>query len=164
MSQELNIVLGSADWRGNLLSNLALTPFTVGQYRFPSVESALQGIKFADPEERERVFTLDGPNALRTGRRITATVGDGGEHWVYWQNEVLRYHSIEHRLLIALFISEKVRQNPEVQRALIATEGHFIFHDTGRPENPRTSLPEKFYMEVLLAQRRLLQRLEALHR
>ncbi len=164
MSQRLNIVLGSPDWRGYLLSNLAQTPFIVGQYRFPSVESALQGIKFADLAERERVFALEGLKALRAGRRITTTIGDGGEHFVYWQNEVLRYHSTEHRLLIALFIGEKVRQNPEVQRALLATEGSFIFHDTGHRENPQTSLPERFYIEILLTQRRLLRKLETLHR
>lgn len=77
---------------------------------------------------------------------------------VYWDNKCIAYNSIEHRLLIAMFIAEKVRQNPRVQEALLATQGTFIYHDVGK-ENPNTSLPEKFYIEVLLAQRKLLKRL-----
>jgi len=54
-----------------------------------------------------------------------------------------------------------VRQNIAVQEALLSTEDLFIYHDVG-PENPNTSLLEKFYIEVLLAERRLLQRLRKL--
>jgi hypothetical protein len=57
-----------------------------------------------------------------------------------------------------MFIGEKVRQNTEVQKALLMTQGAFIYHDVG-VENPHTSLPEKFYIEILLAQRSLLKRL-----
>ncbi|KKQ59404.1 MAG: hypothetical protein US81_C0040G0007, partial [Parcubacteria group bacterium GW2011_GWE2_38_18] len=62
---------------------------------------------------------------------------------------------------LATFIHEKVRQNIAVQEALLSTEDLFIYHDVG-PENSNTSLPEKFYIEILLAERRLLQRLRNL--
>jgi len=45
---ELNIRSDSTDPRGKILSNLADTPFEIEGTIFPSVESALQGIKFKD--------------------------------------------------------------------------------------------------------------------
>jgi hypothetical protein len=50
-------------------------------------------------------------------------------------------------------------QNPKVQKALIATEGVFIYHDVGE-ESQHTSLPEKFFIEILLAERMLLKKLQ----
>lgn len=162
MTAKLNIRFDSPDWRGKILSNLAATPFQIGRFLFPSVESALQGIKFADSAMREHVFVMNGLAALKTGRTVTRSIEERSSVFVYWDEQLIPYNSLPHRLLIALFIHEKVRQNPEVQRALLATTGTFIFHDTGRVEHPHTSLPEKFYIEVLLAQRRLLQRLQSL--
>ncbi len=156
--ERLNIRSDSHDWRAAILSNLAETPFRCGGCRFLCVEAALQGMKFADKQERERVFAMNGRDALREGRKITMSIADDETAYVYWDDERLVYGSIEHRLLIATIIGEKVRQNPKVQRALLATEGLFIYHDVGQ-EHPKTSLPEKFYIEILLAQRRLLWRL-----
>jgi len=126
------------------------------------VEAPLQGIKFRDQSMREKVFAMSGIDALRAGRPITISLRDNGQASVFWQEEVIKYNSLQHRMLITTFIHEKVRQNPKVQQALLETEGTFIFHDVGRVENPYTSLPEKFYIEVLLAERRLLQKLISL--
>lgn len=156
--ETINIKFYSDDWRGAILSNLAPTPFTVGKYSFPSVESALQGIKFFDRKKREEIFLLDGLNALRAGQTITKAITDDVENYIFWDNKMIKYNSIEHRLLIAMFIGEKVRQNIDVQKALLMTQGTFIYHNVGA-ENPHTSLPEKFYIEILLAQRNLLKRL-----
>lgn len=156
--ETINIRSDSDDWRGAILSNLANTPFTVGGHSFLSVESALQGIKFFDRKKREEVFCLDGLSALKAGRLVTKAIADDVENYVFWDNKRIKYNSIEHRLLIAMFIAEKVRQNIEVQKALLMTQGAFIYHDVGT-EHPQTSLPEKFYIEILLAQRSLLKRL-----
>ncbi|MFC1730775.1 hypothetical protein ACFL6I_10625 [candidate division KSB1 bacterium] len=161
MKKELNIKSNSEDWRGAILSNLADTPFEVCGFLFPSVESALQGIKFNDKIKREEVFKLDGREALRAGTDITNSVASGKEFFVYWNNQEIPYNSIDHRLLIAMFIHEKVRQNPRVQEALLQTEGTFIYHDVGI-ENPNTSLPEKFYIQALLSQRDLLKKLRSI--
>ena len=158
----LNIRSDASDPRAQILSNLAHTPFKIGEYEFYSVESALQGIKFSDPKKQAKVFAMNGKDALRSGREITFSIEDNKKFYVYWQGEKIEYNSDKHRLLIATFIHEKVRQNPEVQEALLATEGSFIFHDVGI-ENPHTSLPEKFYIEVLLAERKLLKKLKSLH-
>ena len=161
MKEIINIRSDSDDWRGAILSNLALTPFSINGYNFKSVESALQGIKFFDRSKREEVFRLDGLSALKSGRPITKSITEDALVYVYWDNQVIKYNSIEHRLLIAMFIAEKVWQNKKVQEALLATDGAFVYHNVGS-ENPNTSLPEKFYIEILLTQRKLLKRLRSI--
>lgn len=161
MKQAINIRSDSEDWRGAILSNLAPTPFSVNGHNFKSVESALQGIKFFNRSEREKIFQLDGLSALKAGRLITQSITEGSEPYVYWDDNTIEYNSNEHRLLIAMFIAEKIRQNIKVQEALLATDGTFIYHNVGT-ENPKTSLPEKFYIEILLAQRKLLRRLNSI--
>jgi len=161
MKETINIRSDSEDWRGAILSNLAQTPFSINGQKFQSVESALQGIKFFDRSERESIFRLYGPSALKAGRVITKSITKSSCAYVYWDNKQIKYNSIEHRLLIAMFIAEKIRQNPKVQEALLMTTGAFIYHDVG-DENPNTSLPEKFYIEILLAQRKLLKRLKSI--
>jgi hypothetical protein len=153
--KKLNIHSKSEDWRGQILSNLAFTPIQIGDIVAPSVESLLQGIKFQTRTKRNEIFGLNGIDALKTGREI------GSVSYVYWNEERIVYNSTKHRLLLAMFIAEKVRQNEKVQEALLSTVDCFIYHDVGE-ENPRTSLPEKFYIEVLLKQRDLLQKLQQL--
>lgn len=159
--ERLNITSRAKDWRAKILANPSEAPFRIGGINFKSVESALQGIKFGDLVRRQEVFAMNGMDSLHAGREVTLSIKPGEVRYVYWQDEVIVYNSIEHRLLLATFIHEKVRQNVIVQEALLSTEGLFIYHDVG-PENPNTSLPEKFYIEVLLAERRLLQRLRKL--
>lgn len=156
---KLNIRSDSDDPRAAILSNLAETPFTIGEYIFPSVESALQGIKFNDPKEQQEIFAMDSKSALRAGRKITLSIDESKLSYVYWQGKEIPYNSAEHRMLIAMFIKEKIRQNPQVQEALLATEGEFIYHDVGE-EHPNTSLPEKLYIEILLAERQILKKLQ----
>ncbi|MFA4942611.1 MAG: hypothetical protein WC564_03185 [Patescibacteria group bacterium] len=154
----LNIRSNSDDWRAAILSNLANTPIKIGELICPSVESLLQGIKFSDKEKREEIFKMSGIDSLKAGRAITNSINNANESYVYWDGKKIAYNSMEHRLLIAMFIHEKVRQNPDVQKALLETEGQFIYHDVGK-ENPTTSLPEKFYIQILLSQRKLLKKL-----
>jgi len=161
IKERLNITSRAKDWRAKILANPSETPFRIGDIVFNSVESALQGIKFVDPLQRQEVFAMTGFEALRIGREITLSIKPGEIRFVFWQDEVIVYNSIKHRLLLATFIHEKVRQNIAVQEALLSTEDLFIYHDVG-PENSNTSLPEKFYIEILLAERRLLQRLRNL--
>ena len=158
MKKPLNIRSDSEDWRGVILSNLAHTPFKIGEFSFPSVESALQGIKFSNKVKREKIFKMNGMDALKVGRNVTNAMKDAKNSFVYWNRKRITYNSIDHRLLIAMFIHEKVRQNTRVQEALLETEGTFIYHDVG-VENPNTSLPEKFYIQALLSQRDLLRKL-----
>ena len=159
--KKINITSGSKDPIASILSNLANTPFSYGGYRFKCVEAALQGIKISNKKEREKVFKMNGLAALRVGRKITLGIKDGEKRYVYWMNKKIPYNSGDHRLLIASFIREKVRQSPQVQEALVKTKESFIYHDVG-PEHPKTSLPEKLFIEILLAERQILIRLLSL--
>ena len=154
----LNIKANATDWRAVILSNLAQTPFFYGGYLFPSVESALQGIKFKHEPERLFVFGLDGKNALKNAHN---QLDNSAIANIYWNNELIEYNSDKHRLLLAQFIGAKVFQNPDVQRALLETSEYFIYHDVGL-EDPATSLPEKILILTLIQQRQLLQKLREL--
>lgn len=159
--ERLNIISSSQDWRGQILSNLAATPFIFGGYCFECVEAPLQGIKISDVELREKVFKMKGKQALRTVREIIGGGEPSVSQSVYWGDEVLRYNSREHRMLIATFIHEKIRQNSRVQEALLSTNDVFIHHNAGK-ESEYTSLPERFFIEILLAERTLLKKLHEL--
>lgn len=159
--QKINIMLNSKDPIASILSNLAPTPFVYGGYRFKCVEAALQGIKIANRTEREKVFKMNGMQSLKIGREITLAVKDHEKRYVYWEGKRIPYNSQDHRLLIASFIREKVRQSVDVQQALIKTKSSFIYHDAG-PEHPKTSLPEKLFIEILLAERKILLKLLSL--
>lgn len=161
MVEKINIRGDAKDWRAKILSNLAYTPFQIGEFIFPCVEAPLQGIKFRDLEERKKVFKMNGIGALRMGRELTLNIKKGEANFVYWQNKRIIYNSTDHRLLIAMFIREKIRQNHNVQEALLATQKSFIFHDVGG-ESSNTSLPEKFFIEILLRERQLLIKLQTL--
>lgn len=154
--EKINIKSDSKDPIAKVLSNLAYTPFTYGKYNFKSVESALQGIKFSNKSKRENVFKMEGLKALKEGRKLNIKLNK--KIYVYWNNKKIPYNSQEHRLLIAMFIREKVRQSTKVQEALISTNGTFIYHDVGL-ENPKTSLPEKLFIEILLSERKVLLKL-----
>lgn len=157
--KKLNIISTSKDSTSKILSNLSHTPFIYGGYSFYSVESALQGIKFEDHKERLKVFKMKGLDALKAGRKLNEN--SKGKRYVYWDDKRILYNSDSHRLLIAAFISEKIRQNLNVQKALISTENFFIYHDAGI-ENKKTSLPERLFIEILLSERKILLKLKSL--
>lgn len=159
--KKINITSASKNPIAHILSNLADTPFSYGGYKFKCVEGALQGIKYAKKKEREKVFKMKGLDALKAGRKITESIKDGEVRFVYWDSKKIPYNSQAHRLLIASFIREKVRQSTEVQTALIKTKDSFIYHDVG-VEHPKTSLPEKLFIEILLAERQVLLKLMSL--
>ena len=159
--RKINITSQSKNPIAKILSNLTDSSFSYGEYKFKCVEAALQGIKFKNKKQRERVFSMRGLEALKAGRKITLALKDGEKRFVYWGNKKIPYNSQAHRLLVASFIREKVRQNEAVQKALLKTKGRFVYHDVGI-ENPNTSLPEKLFIEILLAERKILLRLKNL--
>lgn len=157
--KKLNIISVSNDKNSKILSNLAHTPFNYGGYCFYSVESALQGIKFKDEKERLSIFNMKGLEALKCGRKLNKITK--GKRYIYWDSKKISYNSEFHRLLIASFIKEKVRQNLSVQKALLYTKDFFIYHDAGI-EDKKTSLPEKLFIEILLSERKILAKLKNL--
>ncbi len=156
-----NIHSRSENPDAKILSNLARTPFNYGGYNFQCVEAALQGIKFKDREQRERVFKMSGREALAVGRKITNSIKAGEKRFVYWNDIEIVYNSDEHRDLLKEFIKAKIRQNPDVQTALLNLGDNFIYHYVGE-ESKHTSLPEKIYIQTLISERERLEYLASL--
>ncbi len=157
--EKLNIRSDGENPVAKILSNLAPTPFEYEGIKFASVESALQGIKFKDENIQKEVFAMTGLQALKTGRKITNSIDETKNtkhYYVYWKGKKMPYNGTEHRELVLNFIREKIKQNKEVQKALLDTKDFFIYHDVGE-ESPNTSLPEKVYIKMLLEERAKLE-------
>ncbi len=157
----VNIHSRSENPDARILSNLTRTPFNYGGYNFQCVEAALQGIKFEDKERRERVFKMSGREALAAGREITNSIKAGEKRFVYWNDREIVYNSDEHRDLLKEFIKAKIRQNPDVQTALLNLSDNFIYYYVGE-ESEHTLLPERIYMQTLISERERLEYLKGL--
>src|SRR6478609_5257577 len=92
-----------------LLSNFAPTPFTFRGQRYASLEGFGQMIAF----EAKRAGDLAEKNLMQLG--IT---------WVSFEGKHMEYRPAkpgEHHRLIVAAMREKVRQNPDVEKVLLAT-------------------------------------------
>ncbi len=141
--QTLNIISTSTDWRGQTLSNFAHTPFELDGVHLESAEGFIQGIKFplGDPR-REEAFRSHGIKAKR--------LGEGAERkHVWWNGEEIPYRSTWHELIITRALMAKFDQDQHAKRALMATKGMRLTHDTGVVESIDTSLPEGIFCGIL---------------
>lgn len=154
-----------------LLSNFAPTPFTFRGQRYASLEGFWQMMKFpegaADPRTnsptiqwrhtREDVAKLSGFAAKRAGDAAEKNLTQLGITWVSFEGERLEYRPPQpgrHYELIVAATREKVRQNPEVRRVLLAT-GDLIL----RPDHfqePNAPAAWRYY-EILMQIRAELQ-------
>lgn len=141
--QVLNIYSESSDWRARRLSNFSAGPFVLDGQGVASVEGFIQGTKFPEGHIlRQEAFRSYGTKAKRIGKEAERKL-------VWWKGRVISYGSAEHHQLIERAIRAKFEQNPEVMRALLATEGMTLTHDLGHPELPNTSLPAKVFCDIL---------------
>ncbi len=142
--QTLNIISTSPDWRGQILSNFAHTPFELDGVHLASAEGFIQGIKFPEGDpRREEAFRSHGIKAKR--------MGDGAERrYVWWNGEQVPYRSTGHELLITRALMAKFDQDQHAKRALMATKGMRLTHDTGIAESADTSLPEGIFCGILI--------------
>jgi predicted NAD-dependent protein-ADP-ribosyltransferase YbiA (DUF1768 family) len=121
-----------------LLSNFAATPFTVRGKRYASLEGFWQMMKYPEgdddprakfsglewPYTREQVAQLSGFEAKRAGDLASANMKKIGIDWVTFEGKRMEYKPKvpgEHYKLIVEATREKVRQNPEVKKVLLAT-------------------------------------------
>jgi predicted NAD-dependent protein-ADP-ribosyltransferase YbiA (DUF1768 family) len=121
-----------------LLSNFAATPFTFHGKRYASLEGFWQMMKYpegaSDPRAsfpgvewaytREQVGQLTGFAAKGAGDLANTNMVKMGITWVSFEGKRMEYrpaHPGAHYQLIAAATREKVRQNPEVRRILLAT-------------------------------------------
>lgn len=121
-----------------LLSNFAPTPFTFRGRRYASLEGFWQMMKYPEkPDDprasfpglhwaytREEVAQLTAFDAKRAGDLAAENMNQMGITWVTFEGDRMEYRPAlpgEHYRLIVAATTEKVRQNPEVQRVLLAT-------------------------------------------
>lgn len=157
-----------------LLSNFAPTPFTFRGRGYASLEGFWQMMLYPegadDPRARAGVewkFTRDqvagmtGFDAKHAGELAEANWKRLGIDWVSFEGRRFPYraaHPGEHWRLIVAATHEKVRQNPEVARVLLATGDLVLRPDHHEePDAP----PEWRYFEILTGIRAELRRAEA---
>src|SRR5262245_57984442 len=90
--EPINVVSTSPDPIAQVISNLASTPFQLGEQRYQSVESFWQGLKFPEHVDRLRIAQLDGSRARAEGEAqgYSATVSYASREvvvgtWAHWQ-------------------------------------------------------------------------------
>jgi len=157
-----------------LLSNFAPTPFTFRGLRYASLEGFWQMMLYPEGPDDPRArfpgvawaFTRD------SVARMTAFAAKGagtlaeqnmqrmGIDWVTFEGRRFAYRSARpgrHYRLIVAAMREKVRQNPEVRQALLAT-GDLVL----RPDHNEEAgaCPEWRYCDILMRLRAELRRAE----
>jgi hypothetical protein len=156
-SATLNIASYSDDWRSRLLSTFAHTPFTLTcadePVRCASVEGFWQGLKWPEGStDRERIFGLWALEAKLAGQGAPATT-----HVRFCGRDVV-IGSADHHDLARLAMRAKLEQNPEVQRALEATDDlvftHVLLDENGQPYPDSLTLPAAVFCAIWTELRR----------
>ena len=121
-----------------LLSNFAATPFVFRGKRYASLEGFWQMMLYHDGKEdpraktaglewkytREQVAEMTSFDAKSAGSLAEENMKKMGITWVTFEGQQIEYRPAiagEHYRLIVAATWEKVRQNPEVKKVLLAT-------------------------------------------
>ena len=154
-----------------LLSNFAATPFTFRRQRYASLEGFWQMMKYPEgPDDpratfpglhwaftRRQIAQMTGFDAKRAGTLAEDNMRKMGIDWVSFEGKRFEYRpSIpgEHYQLIVTATREKVRQNPEVRKVLLATGDLVLKPDHDQEPNPPAAWR---YYEILMQIRTELQ-------
>jgi hypothetical protein len=154
-----------------LLSNFAATPFTFRGQRYASLEGFWQMMKYPDgPEDpratfaglhwaftRQQVAQMTGFEAKRAGTLGEENMKKMGINWVSFEGRRFEYKPAvpgEHYQLIVAATWEKVRQNPDVKRVLLATGSLVLKPD--HHQEPNAPAAWRYY-EILTQIRAELQ-------
>jgi predicted NAD-dependent protein-ADP-ribosyltransferase YbiA (DUF1768 family) len=133
-----------------LLSNFAATPFEYRGQRYASIEGFWQMMKYPegadDPRARfpgiqwkhtrDEVAQMTAFEAKRAGDLASQNMKTMGIDWVTFEGQQVEYRPEkpgEHYRLIVAATREKVRQNPEVERVLLATGDLVLKPDHHQP-------------------------------
>jgi len=155
-----------------LLSNFAATPFTFRGKHYASLEGFWQMMKYPETEDdprsrfaglrwtqtREQVAQMTAFEAKRTGDLGSDNMKSMGITWVTFEGKRIEYRPEapgEHYRLIVAATREKVRQNTEVQRVLLATGDLILKPDHHQEPNAPAAWR---YCEILMQIRTELQR------
>jgi hypothetical protein len=155
-----------------LLSNFAATPFTFHGKRYASLEGFWQMMKYPEgPDDvrakfpglvwsytRVQVSQLSGFEAKKAGTLASNYMKKMGIDWVTFEGKRMEYRPKtpgEHYKLIVAATWEKVRQNPDVKKILMAT-GNLVLKPDHHQE-PDAAAAWRYY-EILTDIRTQLQK------
>jgi len=147
-----------------LLSNFAATAFAFRGKRYASLEGFWQMMKYPEnendprakfpglnwPYTRDQVAQMTGFEAKRAGTLADQNMKTMGITWATFEGKQIEYKPAvpgEHYQLIVAATWEKVRQNPEVKKVLLAT-GDLILKPDHHQE-PDASAAWRYY-EILM--------------
>jgi predicted NAD-dependent protein-ADP-ribosyltransferase YbiA (DUF1768 family) len=153
------------------LSNFAATPFDFRGKRYASLEGFWQMMKYPEgPDDpramhpgitwahsRDEVAQMTAFDAKRAGDLASANMRAMGIDWITFEGKRFDYRPSEpgeHYRLIVEATREKVRQNPDVQRVLLATGDLVLKPDHHQGKNPPAAWR---YYDILSDIRRELQ-------
>jgi predicted NAD-dependent protein-ADP-ribosyltransferase YbiA (DUF1768 family) len=146
--EPINIVYDNAGpWQP--ISNLAETPFTLGDKAYASIEGFWQGLKFPSEDERRRVAALSGREA-----KFAAPKGSAPETFSY-DGRTFVTGSAEHRALMLQACRAKFTQHLPAQQALLATGERPLTH---RVRHDSKTIPGVVMAEIWMRIRRWLAR------
>ena len=149
-----------------LLSNFAPTPFTFRGKNFASLEGFWQMMKYPEGDDdprkkfpdlewrftREQVAQMTAFDAKRAGDLAEKNMKQMGISWVTFEGEQIEYRAQEKGefyKLIAAATREKVRQNPEVKKVLLATGDLILKPDHYQtPDSPPAWRYFDIWMEI----------------
>jgi hypothetical protein len=155
-----------------LLSNFAPTPFEFHGQRYASLEGFWQMMKYPESENdprsgypgsewqytREQVAQMTAFDAKRAGDLAEKNMKLMGFTWVSFEGKQMEYRAKERGEFYNLIVAatkEKVRQNPEVRKVLLATGDLVLKPDHHQePDAP----PAWRYFEILTEIRTELQK------
>jgi hypothetical protein len=147
----LNIASYSDDWRSRLLSTFAHTPFELrhgaSAIHCASVEGFWQGLKWPEGSTaRSRAFGLWGLEAKLAGQGAPASTH------VRFCGQDIALGSAAHHELARTAMQAKLLQNPEVQRAIEATDDliftHILLDEAGRVYPDSLTLPAATFCAI----------------
>jgi hypothetical protein len=155
-----------------LLSNFAATPFDFHGKRYASLEGFWQMMKYPEGPDDERarfpglewkytrddVAQLTAFDAKKAGDLASANMKKMGIDWVTFEGKRMPYRPSEpgeHYRLIVEATREKVRQNPDVKRVLLATGDLVLKPDHHQPPD---AIAAWRYYEILTGIRDELQK------
>lgn len=146
----LNCSGSSQEEVGQLMSNLAHTPFWFDGWSFASVEAFYICLRTLDEAQRLELTQLHGREAKNKGTKLKKKLK---LTHTSWQGREFELGSPEHHELVKRAIRAKLEQNPVLLTAFLATAPRPIIHDTGWPESKFTQLPGEKFCAILTALR-----------
>lgn len=158
-SKTLNISfrLSESSPEGQLLSNLAHTPFELDGRRYASREGLWQGLYYGEDADRERIAQLFGREAKMSGRDKPKD-----KTHITYMGVPIEIGSAEHHAIMRRAIHASVEQNPDLRAALLSTGDKLLTHILHRPdgslEPDSKSLPADKFTEMMMAERELQKR------